>query len=185
MPPQNPEEARWFSEHVQPHEVPLRAYLRHRFTTLGDIDDLVQETFIRILRARHAQPIQSARAFLFGIARRLALDHVRRQKRTSTHEAVTDFHALRVLEGGRDVAESVSLSQEVGLLAEAIDALPPRCREIIILRKLDGLSHREIGERLGISEETVQVQLGRGMHKCAAFLRARGVGRVDERKGLR
>jgi len=184
MPPQNPEEARWFSENVQPHEIPLRAYLRHRFTTVADVDDLVQEAFIRILRARHAQPIQSARAFLFGIARRLALDSLRRQKRSSRHEAVTDFHALSVLEESNGVAESVSLRQEVGLLAEAIDALPPRCREIVILRKLDGLSHREIAGRLGISEETVQVQLGRGMHKCAAFLRARGVARGSERKAM-
>lgn len=44
------EQARWFSEHVQPHEPALRAYLSKRFPSLPDHDDLVQETYARLLR---------------------------------------------------------------------------------------------------------------------------------------
>lgn len=167
--------AKWFAEEVQPHESALRSYLRNRFPTAGEVDDLVQDTFVRILRARDSHTIDSARAFLFGIARRLAIDHLRRLGRTPVHEPVTEFHAASVLTDERSVAEVVCTRQELELLAEAIDALPARCREIVVLRKLDGLSHREIAGRLGLSEETVQVQVGRGMRRCAAFLRRRGV----------
>jgi RNA polymerase sigma factor (sigma-70 family) len=168
-------ESKWFAEEVQPHESTLRAYLRSRYSAAGDVDDLLQETYLRILRVKDFRVIRSTRAFLFSVARRLAVDQVRRERRGGIHEPVTDFSAIHVLEGGKNIPDTVSTRQEVGLLAEAIDALPPRCREIIILRKLDGLSHREIAARLGLSEETVQVQIGRGMRRCADYLRKRGL----------
>ncbi|MBI5381581.1 MAG: RNA polymerase sigma factor [Opitutae bacterium] len=174
MPPEKSDQLRWFTEEVHPHESSLRSYLKGSFPTVRDVDDVVQESFLRIWRARAGHPIQSARAFLFGIARRLAIDTLRRD-RSALHEVVTDFHSTRVLEEGPGVVETVSRRQEIALLTEAIDTLPARCREIVILRKLEGLSHRDIAVRLGISEETVQVQLGRGMHKCIRYLRRRGV----------
>ena len=62
MPPTDPETARWFSEEVQPHESELRAYLRANFSTYLDIDDLVQETYARLLQAREQAPLRSAKA---------------------------------------------------------------------------------------------------------------------------
>lgn len=171
---------RWFTEEVQPHAPSLKAYLRGSFPTVRDVEDLVQESCLRIWKARATRPILSARAFLFGIGRRLAIDQIRR-RHPPAHEAVTDFHSLRVLDGAPDVAETASARQEIALLGRAIDALPARCREIIILRKLEGLSHQEIAARLGISTNTVEVQVRRGMEKCTHFLVHRGVGPRDAR----
>ena len=70
----------WFVTEVQPHRPSLRAWLLARFPTLPDVDDVVQETFARVLGAREAGPIRSTRALLFAIARNLALDAVRRQQ---------------------------------------------------------------------------------------------------------
>jgi RNA polymerase sigma factor (sigma-70 family) len=176
MPAPDSDDARWFSENVLPHEVSLRAYLRRRVAGLAEVDDVVQETFLRILRARRGRPIRSIRGFVFSVAQRLVVDAVRSVRRRGIHEPVTENRALNVITEERNAAELVSLRQELELLAEAIDALPRRCREIVILRKLEGLSHREIAERLGLSPETVQVQVGRGMRRCSAFLRSRGVG---------
>ena len=164
--------AKWFAEEVQPHEPSLRSYLRGTFPGVRDLDDVVQESYLRIFRARTTQRIKSARAFLFGIARRLALDCVRRNK-TATHPAVKDFDSARVLAEGPGVAETVSTRQEMALLAEAVHSLPARCREILILRKLEGLPQREIAQRLGIAESTVEVQVSRGLDKCAEFLARR------------
>lgn len=169
------DQVRWFEDEVHPHASSLRAYLKGSFPGVRDVEDVVQESFLRIWKARAAHPIQSARAFLFVIARRLAIDHIRHRSRSAADETVTDSHALRVLEDGDDVVKTVSVQEEMAILAEAIDALPARCREIVVLRKLDGLSHREIAQRLGISEETVQVQVGRGMAKCRRFLRLHGL----------
>jgi RNA polymerase sigma-70 factor (ECF subfamily) len=173
-PPSSSEQARWFAEEVHPHEPALRAYLRRRFPAAGDVDDLVQESYLRVLQARAAAPIISAKAYLFSTARNLALGWFRRPK-IFAPIAVTDFAASRIIQEDADVFEQVSTDQEIGLLLEAIDALPARCREIFILRKLHGLSQKEIAAQLGRSEQTVQVQIARGAKKCALFLRRHGV----------
>jgi len=172
--PTGSEQSRWFTEEVQPHEPALRAYLGRRFRDAGEVDDLVQESYLRLLRARAAGPIASARAYLFATARNLALGFFRRPRIFST-VAVTDFAASRIIQESADVTEQVSTTQETALLLAAIDGLPGRCREIFILRKLHGLPQKEIAARLGLSEQTVQVQVGRGAKKCAAFLRRHGV----------
>ena len=74
MPPQDPELARWFADEVQPHETSLRSYLRGRFPDHPDIDDLVQETYARLLQAREQGGVRSPKSFLFATARNAALD---------------------------------------------------------------------------------------------------------------
>jgi RNA polymerase sigma-70 factor (ECF subfamily) len=172
--PPDSEQSRWFTEEVQPHEPALRAYLRRRFPAATDVDDLVQESYLRMLRARTVIPIASAKAYLFTTARHLALALFRRP-RIFANVRVTDPAASRIIQEGADVIERVSTTQEITLLLEAIDALPRRCREIFILRKLHGLSQKEIAAKLGLSDQTVQVQVGRGAKKCAEFLRQHGV----------
>lgn len=76
----------------------LRAWLRAKFPSLTDPDDLVQETFSRVLQARATAPIASAKAFLFTTARNLALDQVRRQKIIGI-EALTETAAQFVFSG--------------------------------------------------------------------------------------
>lgn len=171
----------WFTEEVQPHERDLRMWLARRFPEARDVDDVVQESYVRLLRAREATPVACARAYLFTTARNVALAIFRRPKIFSA-APVTDSAALRIVEEGADVVEQVSTRQEIALLLEAIDALPGRCREIFILRKLQDVPQREIAARLGLSEQTVQVQVSRGAKRCVQFLRARGVtGRFAER----
>jgi DNA-directed RNA polymerase specialized sigma24 family protein len=72
MPPEDPEISRWFQRNVQPHEPMLRAWLRSRFSSENDIDDIVQESYVRLLRARDTGALNSPKAFLFAIARNLA-----------------------------------------------------------------------------------------------------------------
>ena len=174
MPPPNPNQARWFAEEVQPHEPDLRAYLRRQFPQLNDVDDMVQESFVRLLRARESSRIECARAYLFTIARNIG-NALLRRPRIFEPNALTDPAVLRIVEGGVDVAEQVSTNQEVELMLRAIDALPARCREIFILRKLQGIPQKQIAQRLAVSEQTVQVQVARGAKKCAEYLRRQGV----------
>lgn len=164
----------WFSEEVQPHEAHLKTYLRCQFPTVRDVEDVVQESYLRIWRARAAHPVRSARAFLFQVARHLALDTVRRD-RVSPLVAVRDFAGLSVLESGPDAAEQASVSERFHLLADAIESLPRRCREVVILRKLQSVPQRDVAARLGITEKTVEVQLARGIARCEDYLRRRGV----------
>ena len=84
---------------------------------------------------------------------------------------------MPVVEERPHVADLLSHEHEVAILHEAIAALPPRCREILRMRRFDGLSHREIGERLGISVNTVDAQLCLALFRCRQFLLVRGVTR--------
>ncbi len=173
MPPPT-EPARWFAAEVQPHEGALRGYLRSSFPSVRDVDDVVQESFLRIWRARAAQPIQSAKAFLFQVARRLAVDTVRRDRLDFVGD-VREFAGSSVYEEAPCAAEAASTLERVRLLTDAVEALPARCRQVFVMRKLHGLSQRETAARLGLSERTVEVQVARGMKRCGEYLRQRGV----------
>lgn len=168
------EKSRWLMEEVCPHEPALRAYLRSSFPTLTDLDDLVQETYARLLRAKSAGKVDHARSYLFATARNAALDLFRRGRIVSI-VGIADVERLGVLEDGPSAAETVNHDQELEILAEAIRALPERCRQVLVLRKISGLSHRAIAEKLGISENTVNAQVTIGVIRCREFLRARGV----------
>lgn len=152
----------------------LRAWLRTQFPSLTDPDDLVQETFARVLQARAAAPIASAKAFLFTTARNLALDQVRRRKIIGI-DALTETTAKFVFDDVPGVSETVGRRQELELLTQAIQSLPERCRQVLTLRKIYGLSQKEIAAQLGISEHTVEAQVGNGMRRCAEFLARHGL----------
>lgn len=166
--------ARWFSEEVHPHEASLRAYLRGAFPAVRDVEDVVQESYLRIWRTRAAQPVRSARAFLFRVARNLALDLVRRNQ-VAPFSPVRDLEGLSVLDHDSNPARALDTREKLMMLADAIEALPARCREVVILRKIQGLSQRDVATQLGLAEKTVEAQLARGISRCEAFLRQRGV----------
>ncbi|MDR0902831.1 MAG: RNA polymerase sigma factor [Opitutaceae bacterium] len=166
------EKTRWFEEEVHTHDSRLKSYLRGAFPWI-DVDDVVQESYLRTWLANAARPVRSAKSFLFTVARRLALNSLRRQK-NSPIIAVPDLAALGVLDKSRDAAEAAATSDELALLEEAIAALPPRCREIIILCKIQHVPPSEIAGRLGISKVTVQEQVYRGIRRMEAFFIKRG-----------
>lgn len=165
--------ARWFLHEVQPHDDQLKAYLRGAFPAMRDVEDVVQESYLRIWKARGLQSIQSTKGLLFQIARRLAIDLLR-HGRASPIDAQPDIGALPVTTDAPDAADSAATADAKRLLIEAVAALPTRYREILILRKLQQRPQKEVAERLGLSEKTVENLLARAIKKCEADLRARG-----------
>ncbi|MEO7797187.1 MAG: sigma-70 family RNA polymerase sigma factor [Opitutaceae bacterium] len=169
----NSDQTRWFADELAPHESALRAYL-HGLVGPSDIDDLIQETYARLLRARERGPIASPRGLLFATARNAARDLFRRRTTANTFP-ITENEAARVFDDAPNAAETASRQQETELLASAIAELPPRCREILVLRKFENLSHREIAQRLAISEHTVESQLTKALHRCEEFFARHGL----------
>ncbi len=172
--PPHPEHATWFAEQVQPHEPSLRSYLRSVFPALPDIDDLVQESYARLIRARETGRVSYVKAFLFTTARNVALDFFRRRKVVAI-DGVANLAAFDVAEDRPDAADAVNQQQELALLAEAVRGLPERCRQVLTLRLLYGMAHKEIAAELRISEHTVKAQLAKGMRRCADYFEERGV----------
>lgn len=174
MPPETSEHAKWFSAEVLPHESDLRAYLRRAFPSLRDVDDLVQETYARIVRAKTAGKVSEARPYLFTTARNAACDLFRRSRIVPLAEA-SRIEQVPDAESAPALVETLERRQELELLHEAIRTLPTRCRQVLTLCRLYGLPHREVALRLGISEHTVNAQVALGVLRCRDFFRARGL----------
>jgi RNA polymerase sigma factor (sigma-70 family) len=170
----------WFKTHVQPHEPMLRAWLTQGFGARLTVDDVVQEAFLRVLRARATGELQSPKAFLFATARNLALDQMRRHHVSRT-DSLVEADYSNVLDHGESIPDHVARNQERALLTEAIQSLPDRCRQVMTLRIVYGLSQRIIGEKLGISDRTVAAQLAIGTMKCTDYL----LRRTDQRRNAK
>lgn len=164
------DQTRWFSEEVHPHDSSLKAYLRRSFPAIRDVDDVVQESYLRIWKRQTAKPIESAKSFLFTVAKNLALGMIRRNAR-SPISVVLEVSASSVLDSRANVAEDACTREEVELLFAAIGSLSARTREVYLLRKFEGLSQKEIAALLGISPNTVEVHIGRANKQCEEFLR--------------
>ena len=170
---------RWFSSEVYPHDDQLKAYLRGRFPDERDVEDVVQESYVRIWKARVATPIKSVKAFLFRVARNVALDRHRRT-RGDLETDLDNRSVQNVIDEAADVAETISSLEKERLLADALAILPSRAHEVVILCKINGLSHCEAARQLGISARTVDEHLRRGMKRLGEELRKRGLHRLYE-----
>jgi RNA polymerase sigma-70 factor (ECF subfamily) len=172
MPSQDPEQARWFEAELRPHESMLRAWLHQQFSTDCDVDDIVQESFVRVLQARATTAIASPKSFLFATARNLALGRIRRQRVIGANP-LAEIDLLAILDESADVPNAVARAQELELLTLAIQSLPARCRQVLTLRKIYGMSQRDVASQLGISEHTVEAQSTIGLRKIVAFFASR------------
>ena len=175
MPPHT-DQTHWFAVEVQPHDAHLKAYVRGVFPAVRDVEDVVQESYLRVCKAQTAGSVVSARAFLFRIARNLALDLLRRERRSPIAQ-VGDLAALHVVEDRPDAAETVEARDRFAMLDEALAALSPRHRQIVILCKLQSKSHREVAALLGIAEKTVTEHVYRGVQRLGEELQRRGINR--------
>ena len=164
---------------MQSHQPSLKSWLRSRFPWLSEVDDIAQESVFRLWRRQtreDAVPLKSCKAALFSIARNAVVDLARHRAVAKT-DSVAEMEQLPVLDGGASVVQIVIARQELEFLADALRGLPDRCRQVLTLTKIYGLSEREVAERLGISENTVRTHVVRGMERCTDYLRSRGINR--------
>ena len=169
----SPDAEKWLRDEVHPHDARLRSYLRGSFPSIRDVDDVVQESYLRIWRAAAREPVKSAKAFLYLVARRVALNWVRKE-RNSPVEAYGDEALSGVLDEKPNARDAAIIQDRIDLLADALMSLPPRCREIVVLHKMKGLTQKEVAGQLGLSERTVETHVRNGVARCLAYLRERG-----------
>lgn len=170
---QETDQARWFVDEVLPHEGDLRSWLAVRFPAVRDMDDLVQEAFSRLLKTHDSGPIVNPRAFLFVVARNLALNQLRHLRYERPRDA-EEIDPLSIIDQVNTPPESIALQEEFQHLIQAIQSLPERCRQVVTLRKIYGLSQKEVAKRLGISVHTVEAQGSIGLRKCIEYFRQHG-----------
>lgn len=163
-------------DQVLRHRVALQKYLRKFTAGAEDIEDLVQETYVRICALPPTEIIESPRALLFRIARNLAVDRAR-QKIARATDAVADFEPLNVYSEEAEPDQQVDGRRRFESFCAAVESLPPLCRRVFVLRKVHQLSHAEIAEVLGVSHSTIEKHVAKGLVRCRDQLR--GLGLLD------
>jgi RNA polymerase sigma-70 factor (ECF subfamily) len=156
------ERAMWLSTYVLQHEPALRAWLHHRRVAGIDIDDIVQETYARLIATRSVSEIRDARNYVFQTAHSVLISYVRRSKIVNL-QTVSDIECLAV-----DADEPTPEAQTIGRdelhrLARAIALLPKKVQDVFVLRRIRGLSQRETAKALGLSENTIEKYSGRSI----------------------
>jgi len=175
----------WFKREILPLEPMLERYLRRNWRDQSEVQDIRQDVYVRIYGSAGRERPLNAKCFLFQVARNLMIDRLRR-KNVVVFDSFADFEAMDLAEELPDLESSMAAQQEVSVLQDALTKLPPRCREIITLRKIEGLSQRDVAKKMGITEDTVESQVARGMRLLAKSLhggRALLVSGVRRRTG--
>lgn len=152
----------WFKREILVHEALLLRYLRRVWAERGEIHDLRQEIYVRVYEAARKSRPSCPRAFLLATARNLVTDRVRRG-RVVRIEAVGDPDVLNVIVDEFSPERRLSAWQELRRVTRAFNNLPPKCREIVWLKKVDDLSTQEVANLLGLSVRTVENQVLKGM----------------------
>lgn len=150
----------------------LKRFLMRFLYKQQDIEDVAQEAYLRAYIAEQRNEIDQPKAFLFRIARNVALTKLSRKSRQITdYLEETGTPGVTEFEAGTD--EELEAEESLGLYCEAVAALPEKCRQVFLLRKVHGLAHREIAERLSLSVSSVEKYLRNGLLACRAFVRER------------
>ena len=141
-----------------------------------EIEDIVQETYVRVSQFERVASIRHPRSFLYRTARNLALDHIKRhESRTSVSlsEMEEEHGDSEALQSGLDVHEQLAAKQEFEIFCAAVQELPLQCRRVFVLRKVYGYSQKEIARALDIGESTVEKHIAYGIKRCSSFIAER------------
>ena len=169
--PDEPASDRDFGALYRATLLPLRRYLTRLLGNCEEAQDVAHDAYLRVYPVMTRQPPSRPAALLYTAARRLAINRLRR--RSISPVSREPFHPEISASPSPGVTQQVMARQELGILREAISQLPEGCRVVLLLRKIELLSHREIAERLGIAVSTVEKQHARALRLLRAALERR------------
>ncbi len=169
----------WVGAQVLPHEADARAWLRRLGAAGPEIDDMVQEAYCRLAALTSVTHIANGRAYFFQTLRNIALEQVRRA-RIVRLDLMTEIEVVNIVDHEPGPERIVAGRQELKRIEQiiaALPALPDRCREIFRLRRIQGVSQKEIARRLNVTENVVEMQARRALQLILAALEEQGVSK--------
>lgn len=161
----------WFIREVLPLEASLTQFLRHSWPHPEDIDDICQDVYVRVFESAQKKIPSPTKPLVFAVARNLLIDRFRRN-RIAPINGVADLAALEVAADEPGPDRGTIARDELRLLRDAFNRLPPRSREVLVLKRIDNLTRQEIARRLGIAENTVKQHLVDATRRLADMLHA-------------
>lgn len=139
-----------------------------------EIEDIVQETYVRACQAERVTEIRTPRSFLYKTARNLAIDYAKRaETRLTIDEDVSEETWLDLHEMPDHTLEQACSDEEFSIFCDAVRHLPTECRKTFVLKKVYGYSQREIAEELGLSQSTIEKHVAQGVKRCSHYITQR------------
>ena len=154
------------------HQAALKRFISRFLPNSHDIEDVSQETFLRAFTTEKTRVIEQPKSFLFRIAKHIALTQLTQKSRQIT-DYLEDFDDSEVLLVEETVEDELMARETLGIHCEAVAGLPPQCRRVYLMRKVYGMSHKEIAARLGIAVSTVEKHLIKGVEICDRYVQER------------
>jgi RNA polymerase sigma factor (sigma-70 family) len=174
----SPEIIRWVAAHVVPQEPQVRGALRRAGVSDADADDLIQDGYCRLAALESVDHIDRPGAYFMQLVKNLWRDQLRRA-RIIHFEAITESAHLFVEAEELGVEAAAAAREQVRLVERLLAALPERCRTIFTLKRIDGLSQREIARRLGVSENIVENDVQKALRTIQRSLRTERIEKDD------
>lgn len=173
----------WFCREVLPLEAALTGFIQRNWRIAEDVVELRQDIYERALNgARTALPA-NARAFVFTVARNHLINHAIRARIVS-FELVADLEGVAPATDLFATERLLDARDQLRRARAGMDALPPRCRDVVRLRKVEGLTTQETADRLGVGLDTVERQLTLGMRALVDFMLG-GTGKIRRPRAVR
>ncbi|KGJ92012.1 RNA polymerase, sigma-24 subunit, RpoE, ECF subfamily [Colwellia psychrerythraea] len=151
--------------------------IRHIVKT-DDIDDIVQETFIKTYEADLKQEIKYVRSYMLKTAKNLALNHVARWD-NKYNDSLEDFAQPPVQLTSRKIEDDYESKEQFLFFCRATDQLSGSVRKCFILKKVYGLSQKEIASYLDLSESTVEKHIAKGLLKSTKYIKRMNLDHGD------
>ncbi len=168
--------AAWFMREVLPLEPILMQFLRRNWRNQSDVVDLRQEVYARVWAAARKHIPDHTKRFVLTTARNLIINKLR-DEHVVPIEVIADIDALGAAMDVPGVDQAVIARDELRRLQDALDQLPPRCREAVVLAHVEGLAGHEIAQRMNISRPTVSVHLAAGLRALTNIMYGEDVAR--------
>jgi len=159
----------WFVREVLPLEASLMRFLRNTYRNPAELADLRQDIYAELIETAQAHIPDPTKPFVFSVARNVMVSRMRRE-RIVPMKTLPDMDALALASDAPLPDRAVAAREELQHVRSAIDRLSPRCREAVMLARVEGLSGREIATRLNLSESTVSDYVKKGMRQIADML---------------
>lgn len=169
---------RWFVDHLLPHAEAYRRQARRWAIDPDAVEDIVQEAYTRVISHVGWRTLLSPRAYMLLVVRNIAIDRLRRA-RAIPFDRADDGALIEMHDEAPNAFEQLAAQGELARVRAAIAALPPQCRRVVEMRRLEDRSPREIAEALGISVSTVEKHLAKGVRLTMLALQP-DVARQDE-----
>lgn len=135
-----------------------------------EVEDIVQETYVRLCTLEQPKEIAEPKSFLYRTAKNLAFDHLKKAETRLSDELEEGFEDLNTETGTDSTWQHVASDQEFAHFCDAVRQLPSASRKVFVLKKVYGYSQKEIAKMMKISESTVEKHIAQGMKRCMAYM---------------